>query len=146
MTDGRHAIDVEVQATLFNTKSWIILDTGCPEGVIPTSYVARYHLPIVIKSNRGSDGFRHNISTDYVIVPEIRLGQTVLKNQLFSVAPIPYMVLGLSQLGQLRHLTIDKHMVRFGPRAPFDCREPLRMTSIMAGTEARLIFSCPLSS
>ncbi|WP_122038589.1 retropepsin-like aspartic protease [Asaia bogorensis] len=138
--DGRHVIDVQVQATLFGQNDWALLDTGSLAGVIPRSYVTRYHLPVIVRSTRGSDGFRRNMSINYVIVPEVRLGKTVLKNQIFTVAPIPFPVLGLLQLGQLRHLTIDSAMLRFGPHAPFDCHEPLRMASVMAGVESRLIF------
>ncbi|GEL54897.1 hypothetical protein ABO01nite_29040 [Asaia bogorensis NBRC 16594] len=138
--DGRRVIDVQVQATFFGKSDWALLDTGSLEGVIPRSYVTRYHLPVIARSKRGSDGFRRNMSVDYVIVPEIRLGRTVLKNQLFTVAPIPFPVLGLLQLGQLRHLTIDSAMLRFGPHAPFDCHEPLRAASLMTGVESRLIF------
>ncbi|WP_222546737.1 retropepsin-like aspartic protease [Asaia lannensis] len=139
-TDGRRTIDVQVQVTFFDRSEWALLDTGSLEGVIPASYVARYNLPVIARSKRGSDGFRRNMSVDYVIVPEIRLGRTILKNQLFTVAPIPFPVLGLLQLGQLRHLTIDSAMLRFGTHAPFNCHEPLRAASVMAGVESRLIF------
>lgn len=138
--DGRRVIDVQVQATLFGRSDWTLLDTGSLEGVIPRSYLTRYHLPVIARSKRGSDGFQSNMPVDYVIVPEIRLGRTILKNQLFTVAPIPFPVLGLLQLGQLRHVTIDSAMLRFGPHAPFNCHEPLRMASVMTGVESRLIF------
>ncbi|WP_159103475.1 retropepsin-like aspartic protease [Asaia prunellae] len=138
--DGQRAIDVEVQANLFGTSEWVVLDTGSANGMIPASYVARFHLPVIARSSRISDGFSQNIQANFVIVPEIKLGKTILRNQLFSVSAFPRPVLGLAQLGQLRHLTIDSQRIRFGTHAPFDCRDPLRASSAIAGVEFRLLF------
>lgn len=138
--DGQLPVDVRVQASILGETDWVLFDTATLKGVIPTEYVARHHLRVIASSERGSDGFNRNMHDDYVVVPEIRLGRTVLRNQLFSVAPIPFPVLGLLQLSQLRHLTIDAHTLRFGPHAPFDCHDPIHAASAIAGVEFRLLF------
>lgn len=137
--DSKQLIDAIGDIVIDGDRMPAVFDTGSFLGSLPKSYVTAHRLRIVAHSNAMSDGSGRAVSQDLVLVPSIVIGHTVFTNQLLSVAMVERPILGLQQLAHLRHVTMNAKGLSFGSSVPFDCSEPLTISSLRGGYEASLL-------
>ncbi|MCO6160825.1 hypothetical protein ACFFGF_06835 [Asaia lannensis] len=109
-------------------------------GSIPFTLQRDHHWPIIGRMAGSKDISSTPRPQAVVLIPSIRIGQTVLTNQIMTVTHAETVLIGLQQLTRLRHLTITNRHISFGPAAPISCNQRPVVSSFRAGVSMFLLF------
>ena len=137
--DGKPLIRVAGDVVIDGDRMSAVFDTDGTMSTLPQAYATAHRLRVVAHTGVMSDGSGRLFAQDIVLVPRIAIGGTVITNQIFTVAPVTQPILGLEQLGRLRHVTIEAKRMSFGIAAPFPCSDPLTISSLRGGYTASLL-------
>lgn len=141
---GKQVIDSIGEIVIDGDRLPAVFDTNSFLGTLPKSYVTAHRLRVVAQSGAMSDGSGRTMLQSLVLVPFITIGHTVFTNQLFAVAMVERPILGLQLLAHLRHVTMNAKGLSFGSSVPFQCSQPLTISSLRGGYQASLLLPVSL--
>lgn len=138
--DTTSSTSAEAMISMDGETTKATFDTGTLLGAVPGTMVRAHHWRVVGRAEQLSNARDNMRTAPAVLVPEITIGQTTLKNQIMTMHRISFPVIGLQQLGMLRHIKMTKSEMSFGASNPLSCQQPMVLASQRNGLEAHLLF------
>lgn len=149
------AIDLDPSETQFDdqtsisAKATVLIDdvpatatfgTATVIGSIPFSLQRDHRWPVIGRLAGSKDSSPDPRTEAVVLIPSIKIGRTVLTNQIVTVTRSDTVLIGLQQLSRLRHLTMTNRRLSFGASAPISCNLRPVVSSFRSGVSMYLLF------
>lgn len=131
---AKAAIQIDGEAVTANFATSTVI------GSIPFSLQRDHHWPVIGRFSGLDDASPDPRTEAVVLIPSIKIGQTILTNQIMTVSRSEDVILGLQQLTRLRHVTMTDRQLRFGIAAPIACNQRPVIASYRSGMSMYLLF------
>ncbi len=138
--EDQTAISAKATVLIDGSPATATFGTATVIGSVPFSLQRDHHWPVIGRLAGSKDLSPDPRTEAVVLIPSIKIGQTVLTNQIMTVTHAETVLIGLQQLSRLRHLTMTSRRLSFGSSAPISCNLRPVVSSFRSGVSMFLLF------